>query len=122
MSTEPAVLIPKGSPPKTLQIKDLIKGTGAVAKAGSTVAVNYVGKLYKNGKTFDASWNRHMTFTTPLSSGAVIDGWVKGIPGMKVGGRRELIIPPNLAYKSQGAGPIPPNATLVFVIDLLKVS
>ncbi|MGH2873525.1 MAG: FKBP-type peptidyl-prolyl cis-trans isomerase [Solirubrobacteraceae bacterium] len=123
LSTEPKITVPAGSPPTKLVTKDLIKGTGAVAKAGSTVTVNYVGALYKGGKVFDASWNRKQTFTTPLSAGAVIPGWVNGIPGMKVGGRRELIIPPALGYKAAGSPPtIPGNATLIFIIDLLKVS
>jgi peptidylprolyl isomerase len=117
LSTEPKVAIPKGPAPKTLQIKDLIKGTGAAAKSGGSVTVNYVGELYKNGKQFDASWNRHQTFTTNLVSGqgGVIAGWVKGIAGM--------IIPSNLAYGPNGSPPtIPPNSPLVFVVDLLKAS
>ncbi len=122
LSTEPKVPLPKGPPPKTLQTKDLITGTGAAAKAGSTVTVNYVGELYKNGKQFDASWNRKQTFTAPLVNPGVIEGWVKGIPGMKVGGRRELIIPPSLAYKNVSQASIPANSTLIFVVDLLKVS
>jgi FKBP-type peptidyl-prolyl cis-trans isomerase len=125
LSTEPKVAIPKGPAPKTLQIKDLIKGTGAAAKSGGSITVNYVGELYKNGKQFDASWNRHQTFTTNLVSGqgGVIAGWVKGIAGMKVGGRRELIIPSNLAYGPNGSPPtIPGNSPLVFVVDLLKAS
>jgi peptidylprolyl isomerase len=106
-----------------LVTKDEIKGTGAVAKAGSTVTVNYVGVLYSNGKQFDSSWKRNMTFSTPLTTGSVIPGWVQGIPGMRVGGRRELIIPPNLAYGKTGSPPtIPPNSTLIFVVDLLAVS
>jgi peptidylprolyl isomerase len=122
LSTEPKVTVPKGAAPKTLQVKDLIKGTGATAKVGSTITVNYVGALYKTGKVFDASWERKQTFTTTLASSAVISGWVKGIPGMKVGGRRELIIPPSEAYGSTATGGIPANSTLIFVIDLLKVS
>jgi peptidylprolyl isomerase len=122
LSTEPNVPVTKGSPPKTLVTKDLIPGTGATAKAGSTVTVNYVGALYKNGKVFDASWKRKQTFTTPLSNGSVIPGWVKGLTGMKVGGRRELIIPPSLAYGSTAQSGIPGNSTLVFVVDLLKAS
>jgi peptidylprolyl isomerase len=125
LSTEPKVAIPKGPAPKTLQIKDLIKGTGAAAKSGGSITVNYVGELYKNGKQFDASWNRHQTFTTNLVSGqgGVIAGWVKGIAGMKVGGRRELIIPSKLGYGPSGSPPtIPPNSPLVFVVDLLKAS
>jgi FKBP-type peptidyl-prolyl cis-trans isomerase len=82
-----------------------------------------VGILYKGGKEFDSSWKRNQEFSTKLSSGNVIDGWVKGIAGMKVGGRRELIIPPGLGYGKSGSPPtIPPNATLIFVVDLLSVS
>jgi peptidylprolyl isomerase len=127
LSTEPTIAKQAGTPPKTLVTKDLITGTGPMAAAGQTVTVNYVGELYKNGKVFDASWNRHQTFTTPLTASSpagqgVIPGWVQGIQGMKVGGRRELIIPPNLAYGKTGQPPtIPPNSTLVFVVDLLGV-
>jgi peptidylprolyl isomerase len=94
-----------------------------VVHAGQTVTVNYVGVLYKNGKEFDSSWKRNQPFTTPLSAGSVISGWVKGIPGMHVGGRRELIIPASLAYGKQGQPPtIPPNSPLVFVVDLISAS
>ena len=102
-------------------IKDLIKGTGALAKTGSTVTVNYVGALFKGGKIFDASWNRKQTFTTPLTTTSVIPGWVNGLTGMRVGGRRELIIPPSLGYGSSAQASIPANSTLVFVVDLLRV-
>jgi peptidylprolyl isomerase len=123
LSKKPVVNVPSGAAPKGLVTKDLIAGTGAAAKSGSTVTVNYVGALYKGGKEFDASWNRKQTFTTPLSTSSVIPGWVQGIPGMKVGGRRELIIPPALGYGAAGSGSaIPPNSTLVFVVDLLGVN
>ena len=123
LSKEPTVNVPKTAAPTKLVTKDLITGTGTTAKAGDTVTVNYVGVLYKNGKVFDSSWSRKQTFTTPLTTGSVIPGWVQGIPGMKVGGRRELIIPSNLAYGKTGSGStIPPNSTLVFVVDLLSVS
>jgi peptidylprolyl isomerase len=101
-------------------IKDLIVGHGKAATASSTVTVNYVGVLYKNGKEFDSSWKRGQPATFPLTG--VIPGWTQGLPGMKVGGRRELIIPPSLAYKSQAQAGVPANSTLVFVIDLLSVS
>jgi FKBP-type peptidyl-prolyl cis-trans isomerase len=114
---------PSGPAPKVLTTKNLITGTGKTATPGSTVTVNYVGVLYDNGKEFDSSWKRNQPFTTPLSSGSVIEGWVRGIPGMKVGGRRELIIPARLGYGKTGSPPtIPPNAPLVFVVDLLAVS
>ncbi len=121
LSKEPAVPVEKGAPPKKLVTKDLIVGTGAQATSGSTVTVNYVGALYKDGKVFDASWKRNQTFTTPLSTGSVIPGWVQGIQGMKVGGRRVLIIPPSLGYGATAQSGIPANSTLVFVVDLLKV-
>lgn len=128
-NVKPTVTPPSGPPPKTLKIIDLIKGKGPAATPGSTVTVQYVGVLYKGGKQFDASWDdggKPVTF--PLSS--VIKGWQQGIPRMKEGGRRELIIPPSLAYGkvarpgSGGTGhaSIPANSTLVFVIDLHAVS
>jgi peptidylprolyl isomerase len=123
LAKEPKVTVPTTAAPKNLVTKDLIKGTGKTAAASSTVTVNYVGVLYKNGKQFDASWSHGQPFTTSLAQGQVIQGWVKGIPGMKVGGRRELIIPASLAYGSKGAGSsIPPNSPLIFVVDLLSVS
>jgi peptidylprolyl isomerase len=122
LAKKPVVNVPNGSPPSKLVIKDLITGTGATATAGKTVTVNYVGVLYKGGKQFDSSWQRNQPFTTALSQGSVIPGWVQGINGMKVGGRRELIIPPSLGYGAKGSPPtIPANSTLVFVVDLLKV-
>ncbi len=117
--TKPTVAVPKGAPPKSLETKDLEEGTGATAKAGDRVSVNYVGVNYKSGKEFDASWDRGEPFTFTLGAGEVIPGWDQGVEGMKVGGRRELIIPPELGYGSAGAPPaIPPNETLVFVVDL----
>jgi peptidylprolyl isomerase len=123
LSTKPAVSVPSSAAPKTLVVKDLIKGSGKTATPGSTVTVNYVGVLYKGGKEFDSSWKRSQPFTTALSNGNVISGWVKGLVGMKVGGRRELTIPPSEGYGKAGSPPtIPANATLVFVVDLLGVS
>jgi FKBP-type peptidyl-prolyl cis-trans isomerase len=117
------IAVPKGPAPNHLVTKDLITGTGKAAKEGDTITVNYVGVLYKNGKEFDSSWKRNQPFTTPLATGNVIEGWVKGIPGMKVGGRRQLIIPASLAYGKAGSPPtIPPNAPLIFDVDLLSVS
>ena len=124
LSKEPVIKVPSGPPPKKLVINNLITGTGATAKDGDTVYVNYVGVLYKNGKIFDASWRDTpgKAISFPLSTGSVIPGWVKGLVGMKVGGRRELIIPPALAYGKAGSGStIPPNSTLIFDVDLLKV-
>jgi peptidylprolyl isomerase len=123
LKTKPKVVPPTGPPPKTLLIKDLIKGTGPVATASSTVTVQYVGVLYKGGKQFDASWDDGSGQPASLPLTGVIQGWQQGIPGMRVGGRRELIIPSNLAYKAAGSPPkIPPNAALEFVIDLHGVS
>jgi peptidylprolyl isomerase len=122
LSKEPVVTRPTGAAPTTLVKKDLIVGTGPEAKAGQSVTVNYVGALYTTGKVFDASWKRHEPFSFSLGRGQVITGWDQGIAGMKVGGRRELIIPAPLAYGAKGSPPtIPPNATLVFVVDLLAV-
>jgi len=125
LSTEPGVIKTSGTPPTSLTTKDLIKGTGTLAASGSQVTVNYVGYLYSNDKVFDASWKRHQTFG-PFQlgpNGGVIKGWEQGIVGMRVGGRRELIIPPSLGYGKTGSPPtIPPNATLVFIVDLLGVS
>lgn len=124
LSKKPVVTVPKTPAPTHLVVKDLVPGTGKVAQPGSTITVNYVGDLYSNGQEFDSSWKHNTTFTTTLKSGpgGVIDGWVKGLAGMKVGGRRELIIPPSLAYKNQASGSIPANSTLIFVVDLLSVS
>jgi peptidylprolyl isomerase len=122
LSKEPTVKPPEGEAPKALETKDLITGTGPEAKDGDMVTVNYVGILYSTGKEFDASWKRHEPFSFTLGKGEVIPGWDQGVLGMKVGGRRELVIPSALAYGSKGSPPtIPANATLVFVIDLLAV-
>ena len=123
LATKPVINVPTGPAPTKLVTKDLVVGTGKTVKAGQTVTVNYVGVLYKNGKEFDSSWSRNQPATFPLTTGGVIEGWVKGIPGMKVGGRRELIIPASMAYGSKGSGStIPPNSPLVFVVDLLSVA
>ena len=108
--------------PSGLKITDLVVGTGAEAKAGDKVSVNYRGSL-TNGKEFDSSYSRNEAFTFPLGAGRVIRGWDEGVAGMKVGGKRKLVIPPDLAYGERGAGgAIPPNATLIFEVELLKVS
>ncbi|HSR94534.1 MAG TPA: FKBP-type peptidyl-prolyl cis-trans isomerase [Solirubrobacterales bacterium] len=120
--TKPKVTVPKGAPPKKLEVEELEKGSGAEAKSGDEVTVQYVGVDFKNGKEFDSSWSRNEPFSFTLGAGQVIPGWDKGVAGMKEGGRRELIIPPELAYGEAGAPPaIGPNETLVFVIDLLEV-
>ncbi|MFZ0040617.1 MAG: FKBP-type peptidyl-prolyl cis-trans isomerase [Solirubrobacteraceae bacterium] len=122
LKTKPTVAVPKGPPPKTLVVKDLITGTGPAVTANSTVTVQYVGVLYKGGKQFDASWDDGTGQPTQLPLSGVIPGWQKGLIGMKVGGRRELIVPPSLGYGSNAQAKIPANSTLVFVIDLHGVS
>jgi FKBP-type peptidyl-prolyl cis-trans isomerase len=123
LSKKPVVSVPSGPAPTKLQVKDLITGTGPAAKAGSQLTVNYVGVLYKGGKEFDSSWKRNQPFPFQLGQGAVIKGWDQGLVGMKVGGRRELIIPADLAYGKAGSPPtIPPDSALVFVVDLLGAS
>jgi len=124
LSKEPTITVPTTAAPTSLKTTDLVTGSGATAKAGDTVTVNYVGALYKGGKVFDSSWSRNTTFTTALNGGpgGVIQGWVDGIAGMRVGGRRELIIPPALAYKNISQATIPANSTLIFVVDLLGVT
>jgi peptidylprolyl isomerase len=120
--TKPKVTVPKGAPPKKLEIKEIEEGTGAEAKSGDEVTVQYVGVGYESGKEFDSSWSRNEPFSFSLGAGQVIPGWDKGVEGMKVGGRRELIIPPELAYGPAGSPPaIGKNETLIFVIDLLAV-
>jgi peptidylprolyl isomerase len=122
LATKPVVTVPSGGAPTTLVTKELIKGTGPEAKAGQPVTVNYVGVLYRGGKEFDSSWKRSEPFAFTLGKGQVIKGWDQGVAGMKVGGRRELIIPSELAYGKTGSPPtIPANAPLVFVVDLLGV-
>jgi peptidylprolyl isomerase len=122
LSKEPHVTPPSGPAPSTLVIHEIIVGTGAEAKAGQSVTVNYVGVLYKGGTEFDASWKRNEPFVFTLGKQQVISGWDQGIAGMKVGGRRELIIPAPLAYGTRGSPPsIPSNAALIFVVDLLGV-
>jgi peptidylprolyl isomerase len=120
--TKPKVTVPKGAPPSELETRDLEEGSGAEAKTGDRVTMQYVGVNYENGKEFDSSWSRNEPFPFTLGAGEVIPGWDQGIVGMKVGGRRELIVPPELAYGETGAPPaIPPNETLIFVVDLLEV-
>jgi peptidylprolyl isomerase len=123
MSTDkPEVDFPEGAPPTELQVKDIWEGDGAVAQAGSTVAVHYVGVAWSTGAEFDSSWNRGTPLKFPLGAGRVIAGWDQGVQGMKVGGRRQLTIPPHLGYGDRGAGgAIAPGETLIFVCDLVSV-
>jgi peptidylprolyl isomerase len=103
-----------------LQIGDEVVGTGAEVKSGDTVTVNYLGTL-ENGTKFDSSYDRNQPFTTQIGVGQVIKGWDEGIVGMKVGGKRKLIIPANLGYGNQAAGSIPANSTLVFEVELVSI-
>jgi FKBP-type peptidyl-prolyl cis-trans isomerase FkpA len=105
----------------TLVIEDLVVGTGATAVAGDTLTVHYVGTL-TNGTKFDSSYDRGTPFVFRLGAGQVIAGWDQGVPGMKVGGKRRLTIPPDLAYGSRGQGVIPPNATLLFDVELVSIA
>jgi peptidylprolyl isomerase len=112
-----------GDAPGDLVVEDLTVGDGDEAKAGQTVSVHYVGVAHSTGEEFDASWNRGQAFQFPLGGGRVIGGWDQGVQGMKVGGRRRLVIPPHLGYGDRGAGgAIKPGETLIFVVDLLGVS
>src|SRR5512132_443705 len=107
--------------PSGLKYEDLVVGKGPEAKAGQTVTVHYTGWL-TDGKKFDSSKDRGQTFEFPLGGGRVIKGWDEGVQGMKVGGKRKLTIPPGLGYGPRGAGGVmPPNATLIFEVELLKV-
>jgi peptidylprolyl isomerase len=120
--TKPTVTVPKGIPSNRYAFKELEEGTGATAKKGDEVTVQYVGVGYDSEEEFDSSWGKE-PFTFRLGAGEVIKGWDKGVEGMKVGGRRELLIPGNLAYGPEGRPPlIGPNETLIFVIDLLSVN
>jgi FKBP-type peptidyl-prolyl cis-trans isomerase len=104
----------------SLVIEDLVVGTGATAAAGDVVNVHYVGTL-TNGTKFDSSYDRGAPYTFQIGAGRVIAGWEQGVPGMKVGGRRRLTIPPSLGYGNQAYGPIPANSTLVFEIELVSI-
>jgi peptidylprolyl isomerase len=123
LAKKPVVNVPKTPAPKNLVVTDLVKGTGKVAVTGDRVTVNYVGVLYNSGKEFDSSWTAGRPVTLPLKyPGGVIQGFAQGISGMHIGGRRELIIPPNLAYGGKNyPQTVGPNATLVFVVDLLAI-
>lgn len=122
MTEKPEIDFPEGPAPTELQITDLVEGTGDEAAAGQTVDVHYVGVAYSTGEEFDASYNRGAPLSFPLGAGRVIAGWDQGVQGMKVGGRRQLVIPAHLAYGDRGAGGvIGPGETLIFVCDLVAV-
>ena len=118
----PEVDFPCGEPPAELQVTDIWEGDGGIANPGDMVKVHYVGVAFSTGEEFDASWNRGDPLQFELGAGKVIAGWDQGVQGMKVGGRRQLIIPPDLAYGDRGAGyAIAPGETLIFVCDLVSI-
>ena len=122
MADKPEIDFPDGPPPTDLEVTDLTVGEGDEATAGKTVDVHYVGVAHSTGEEFDASYNRGQTLQFRLGAGQVIAGWDQGVQGMKVGGRRKLVIPPHLGYGDRGAGGvIKPGETLIFVVDLVKV-
>src|SRR3954470_23679534 len=124
MAEKPSVFITPGeAPPKELVTEDVEVGTGDEAVSGQPVEVHYVGVSWRTRKQFDASWDRGDTFRFNLGGGQVIKGWDQGVAGMRVGGRRRIVIPPALAYGKRGAGGvIGPDETLVFVVDLIGLS
>jgi peptidylprolyl isomerase len=122
LGKKPPIAKPKGAPPAKLVKRDIVTGKGAVAKDGKELTMQYVGIAFSTGEEFDASWGGGEPFKFKLGAGMVIPGWDEGIKGMRAGGRRQLVIPPDLAYGAQGQPPaIGPNETLVFDVDLLKV-
>ena len=121
-ANKPEIDFPDGPPPEDLEVTDLTVGTGAEAQPGQQVRVHYVGVAHSTGEEFDASYNRGAPLDFPLGAGRVIAGWDQGVQGMKVGGRRQLVIPPHLGYGDRGAGGvIKPGETLIFVVDLVDV-
>jgi peptidylprolyl isomerase len=123
VTVKPEIDFPDDPPPAELQVHDISVGDGAEARPGSQVSVHYVGVAYSTGEEFDASYNRGEPLSFRLGAGRVIQGWDTGVAGMKVGGRRQLTIPPHLAYGDRGAGGvIKPGETLIFVVDLLDVA
>ena len=120
---EPTVTVPEGAqPPTELETKDITPGKGPASKAGDQLAVNYHGVAFSTGEVFDSSFGRGETLPVELGAGGVIPGFEQGLEGMKAGGRRQITIPPELAYGPQGSPPaIGPNETLVFVLDLVSI-
>ena len=122
MSEKPLVEPHTGPAPDDLLIEEIVVGSGDEATAGQTAVVHYVGISASTGEEFDASWNRGDTFSFPLGAGYVIQGWDRGVVGMKIGGRRRLVIPSHLGYGEQGAGGvIAPGETLIVVVDLIAL-
>lgn len=118
-SKKPTITKPSGDPPTKLVTKDIVTGKGTAVKSGDKLQMHYLGALF-DGEQFEASWDSDQPFPLTLGEGNVIPGWDQGIVGMKEGGRRLLVIPPDLAYGEQGQGDIPPDATLIFVVDVVK--
>jgi peptidylprolyl isomerase len=119
---KPKIEKPSGKPPTKLTVVDIVPGTGAGAKNGDSLTVDYAGNSWSTGKEFDASWKSGQPFPLTLGQGSVIQGWDQGLVGMKAGGRRLLVIPPDLGYGASGSGAsIKPNETLIFVVDLRKI-
>ncbi|UOZ09057.1 MULTISPECIES: FKBP-type peptidyl-prolyl cis-trans isomerase [unclassified Amycolatopsis] len=120
---KPQIDRPDGTPPADLEITDITVGDGVEATPGKSVTVHYVGVAHSTGEEFDASWNRNEPLRFGLGAGQVISGWDQGVAGMKIGGRRKLVIPPHLGYGDRGAGGvIKPGETLIFVVDLVGVN
>ncbi|WP_299051379.1 FKBP-type peptidyl-prolyl cis-trans isomerase [uncultured Nocardioides sp.] len=123
MAERPEIDFPDFDPPSDLEVTDLVVGDGPEATKGAAISMHYVGVAHSTGEQFDASWDRGQTLDIRIGVGQVIAGWDQGVPGMKVGGRRQLVIPPHLGYGDRGAGGvIKPGETLIFVVDLVSVS
>lgn len=120
MGEAPTIGAPSGTPPTTLVTKDIIVGTGVEVSSTSTITFHYTLMTWSNGTLIESSWTSGSPATFPLTQ--LIVGWQQGIPGMKVGGRRLLVVPPDLGYGAQGSGPVGPNETLIFVIDIVSVA
>jgi peptidylprolyl isomerase len=122
LKAKPQLAIPAGGTPDKLTVKDIVVGTGKKAKPGDTVQMQYVGSLWSTGSEFEATWDSGQPFSFPLGQSQVIKGWDQGIKGMRIGGRRLLVIPPALGYGAQGSPPkIPADETLAFVVDLTQI-
>ncbi|WP_331726377.1 FKBP-type peptidyl-prolyl cis-trans isomerase [Streptomyces sp. NBC_00887] len=121
--TKPEIDLPDGDAPTELTVRDLVVGDGLEAKPGRVVRVHYVGVTFESGREFDTSWDRGQAFKFAVGGGKVIKGFDRGVRGMKVGGRREIVVPPRLGYGNQSPSSlIPAGSTLVFVVDLLSVA
>ncbi|WP_228993628.1 FKBP-type peptidyl-prolyl cis-trans isomerase [Streptomyces sp. DH8] len=119
---KPEVEVPEGAAPEVLTVRDLVVGEGPEARPGTVVQVHYVGVTFASGREFDSSWERGLPFKFAVGGGKVVKGWDRGVRGMRVGGRREIVVPPRLGYGRQSpTAAIPPDSTLIFVVDLLTV-